>query len=203
MPWKTINSSIELLLPVSSDGVFSDQMAMLPTDKPVLIVSGPFSQHDVDQYTWCFRSPHVGSWVCEDVASDAAATKGDIVSVDERLDIPQVRLGPGLSKDLPRRKKTRYVLVIQGRTGAHTVKVMVADSREQAATIMMHEALNGYSTVFSTSYDGPALQDLPIDEKLRFRAFSGSDWLGYEEGVTVVNMVCHPPLKHDEWKELF
>jgi hypothetical protein len=198
-----IDSSIELLLPVSSDGIFSDRMAMLPTDKPVLIVSGPFSQHDVDQYTWCFKSPHIGSWIHGDAASTSTVTKSSIAPTDERLDVPQIRIGPGLSKDLTWNNKRRCILVVQGRTGVHRVKVMVANSREQAATIMMHEALNGYSTVFSASYEGRALHDLPVGEKLKFRAFSGSDWPGYEEGVTVVNMVCHPPLKHDDWKKRF
>jgi hypothetical protein len=192
----TIDSSIALLSRVSSDATVLDEMVVLPFNKPVLIVSGPFSQHDVDRYTWCLKSSHIGSWICGDAVSTSAATSGAITSADVGLDIPQVRLGPGLSKDLPRSKETRYVLVIQGRTGAHKVKVMIADSREQAATIMMYEALNGYSTVFSTTYDGPVLQDLPISAK--FRAFSGSDWLGYED--TSINMVCHPPPKPFEWE---
>jgi hypothetical protein len=191
MPPTPIDSSIELLLPVSSDGNFLGQMAMLTIDKPVLIVSGPFSQYDVDRYKWCFKSSYIGSWVLRDAVSASSATKSSIVPTDEGLDVPQVRIGPGLSKGLSWDGNRRCILVIQGRTGVHKVKLMVANSREQAATIMMHEALNGYSTVFSASYEGPALQDLPADTP--FRAFNGFHRESMDFGPIYVDMICEPP----------
>jgi hypothetical protein len=190
----SIDSSLALLSRVSSNGTFSDEMAMLPFDKPVLIVSGPFSQEDIDRYTWCLKNPHIGSWIRGDALSTSSATSGAITSADEGPNIPQIRLGPGLSKDLPESRERRYVLVIQGRTGAHKVKVMVADSREQAATIMMHEALNGYSTVFSTSYEGEALPKLPLSAK--FRASSGYYAPVTEAESVIVELVCEAPPAH-------
>jgi hypothetical protein len=186
-----IDSSIELLLPVSSDGKFLDQMVMLPIDKPVLIVSGPFSQHDVDRYKWCFKGAYIGSWILRDAVSVSSATKSSIAPTDEGLDVPQVRIGPGLSEDLSWDDKRKCILVIQGRTGVNKVKLMVAGSREQAAAIMMHEALNGYSTVFSASYEGPALQDLPADTP--FRAFNGFHREAMDFERIYVDMICESP----------
>jgi hypothetical protein len=194
-----IDSSFGLLSRVINDATFKDEMTMLPFNKPVLVVSGPFSQDDINQYTWCLKNPHIGSWIRADEVSQSAATRGSITSADERLDIPQIRLGPGLLEYMfHNNQEPRYVMVIQGRTGAHKVKVMVANTREQAATVMMHEALNGYSTVFSTAYDskaydGLALQDLPLSAK--FRAGDGYHIRAVEGGSTVVDLVCEnlPP----------
>lgn len=171
---------------------FSDQATILPFNKPVLVVSGPFSQDDLDKYTWCLKSPQIGSWIRSDGMSTSSAIAGAITSADERLDIPQIRIGPGLSQDLHATYESRYVLIIQGRSGAHKVKVMIANTLEQAATIMMHEALNGYSTVFSTSYKGPNLPELPFRAKLKATdSRFGNETL--EGEYTSIAFVCKLP----------
>ena len=63
--------------------------------------------------------------------------------------------------------ETRYLVITQVRSGANRVKVKVTDPLEQAAIIMMHEALNGYSTAFSMSYIGPLLKDISLNTKFK------------------------------------
>jgi hypothetical protein len=56
-----INTPIALLLRADTSGIFSDQATIYSFNKPVLIVTGPFSQDDVNQYDWALRNPHIGS----------------------------------------------------------------------------------------------------------------------------------------------
>jgi hypothetical protein len=186
-----VHSHHVLLSRAGNNGTFSDQATIQPFNKPVLIVSGSFSQDDVNLYSWCLKSPHIGSWLRGDSISSSAAS---VTSADDRLEFPQVRIGPGLLQNPLASDQTRYILVIQGRSGANRVKVMVTNTVEQAAAVMLHEALNGYSTVFSASYDGPALQNLPVSAK-----FERSNELSLPQvtraGGTIVKLVCSPPPK--------
>ena len=138
-----IHNPVALLLRAGIDGTLADQAMTMLFNKPVLIVSGRLSQDDIDKYRWCLESPQVGSWIREDAVSVSAASTGAIMPADDRLEIPQTRVSPGLSQKLRPDDQTRCVLVIQGRSGANKVKVMVGNTVEQAAAIMMHEALNG------------------------------------------------------------
>lgn len=70
------------------------------------------------------------------------------------MDVPLIRVSPGLSKSTVSDERIRYVVLIQGKSGMSKIKVMIANTLEQAATTMLHEALNGYSTVFSAAYFG-------------------------------------------------
>jgi hypothetical protein len=187
-----IHNAGALLSRAGNDGTLADQAVIMPFNKPVFIVSGPFSQDDIDQYRWCLKSPHIGSWIREDAVSTSAASTGAITPADDRLEIPQIRVSPGLSPKLPSGDQTRYVLVIQGRSGAKKVKVMVGNTVEQAAATMMHEALNGYSTVFSASYNGPALHNLPSGAKFE-RSHELAQTQANEGHRTVVNLVCCSP----------
>jgi hypothetical protein len=187
-----IHDPVALLSRAGNDGTLANQAMIMPFNKPVLIVSGPFSQDDIDQYRWCLKSPHIGSWIREDAVSASAASTGAITPADHRLEIPQIRVSPGLSPKLPSGDQTRYVLVIQGLSGANKVKVMVGNTVEQAAATMMHEALNGYSTVFSASYNGPALHNLPIGAKFE-RSYELAQTQASEGHQTVVNLVCCSP----------
>ncbi len=49
----------------------------------------------------------------------------------------------------PHEEEYTYILVIEGKNGSREAKVMVRGTRQDIADVMMHEALNGYSTVFS------------------------------------------------------
>jgi hypothetical protein len=170
---------------------------IMPFNKPVLVVSGSFSQDDIDRYTWCFKSPHIGSWIRRDVVSTSVASTGAITPADDRLDIPQVRVGPGISQKLPSGDQTRYILVIQGRSGANKVKLMVGNTVEQAATTVMHEALNEYSTVFSASYNGPALHILHLDTRFE-RSHELAQTQANNGRLTTVKLVCYLPPRHSK-----
>jgi hypothetical protein len=193
-----IHTATALLSRADTSGIFSEQATVYPFNKPVLIVTGPFSQDDVNQYDWALRTPHIGSWIRQDATSTSAATVGAITTADDKLDIPQVRVGPGLSKALTPSDETRYLVIIQGRSGANRVKVMVTDTRERAAIIMMHEALNGYSTAFSMSYIGPLLKDISVNTKFEMthELLQPIRVGGREDTVRLV--CCETPAHHDK-----
>lgn len=157
MGQSNIHYPAQILLRAAQNGVFSDQALVQPFNKPVLVVSGAFSQEEIDSHTWCLKDPNIGSWVRRGTSNTSSA-----ISADDSLHVPQVRTGPGLSQNLTPSDQTRYILVIQGRSGASKAKVLEETSLPMAASAIMHEALNGYSTVFSAAYDGPSLRDLPV-----------------------------------------
>lgn len=126
---------------------FADQAIIQPHGKRFLVVSGALSQHDVDQYIWCFTSSEVGKWIQENETAPGSV----ITAADTGLDVPQIRVSPGLSQTSSD-GRIRYALIFQGISGANKAKLMIADTLDQAAVIMLHEALNGFSTVFSAAY---------------------------------------------------
>ena len=71
---------------------------------------------------------------------------------------------------------------------------MVTDSREKAAIIMMQEALNGYSTVFSMSYIGPLLTDLSLNAKLKMTHELLHPVMEGGRANTVSLVRCEPPV---------
>lgn len=157
MGQSNIHYPTQILSRAAQNGVFSDQALIQPFNKPVLVVSGAFSQEEIDSYTWCLKDPNIGSWVRRGTSNTSSA-----IPADDSLNVPQVRTGPGLSQNLTPSDQTRYILVIQGRSGAGKAKVLKEMSLPMAASAIMHEALNGYSTAFSAAYDGPSLRDLPV-----------------------------------------
>lgn len=67
------------------------------------------------------------------------------------MDMPKIRVGPGLVRPTSHQQERppSYVLIIQGTAG---LKVIVENNWNKAAITMMHEALNGFSTVFSAAF---------------------------------------------------
>nr|POE54178.1 hypothetical protein CFP56_63481 [Quercus suber] len=128
---------------------FADQAMIQPLQQPVLVVTGPFSQADVDKYEWCLRSTQLDSWILRNHQTG----KCSFVDADSGIRVPQIRVGPGLA-DKEEQHQRKYILVIQGNSGNSRAKVVIEDSLEKAATTMLHAALNGYSTVFSAAFHG-------------------------------------------------
>jgi uncharacterized protein YdiU (UPF0061 family) len=203
MSLTNIHTATALLSRADTSGIFSDQATIYPFNKPVLIVTGPFSQDDVNQYDWALRNPHIGSWIRQHAMSTLAATVGAITVADDKLDIPQVRVGPGLSEALMPSDETRYVVIIQGRSGANRVKVMVTDTREKAAVMMMQEALNGYSTAFSTSYIGPLLKDVSVNAKFERTHELLHPIMVEGQAITVHLVCCESPAHYDKAPVLY
>lgn len=143
-----IHYPAQLLERASIQGVFSDQAVVKPFGKPVLIISGPFAQEDIDRYQWCLRSTDIGTWIEEDKETQT----GKVSEPDVGMEVPKMRIGPGLSRASNSAEQLRYVLVVEGRTGSRKVKVLIESGLDQVAATMLHEALNGYSTVFSAAY---------------------------------------------------
>ena len=145
------------LLQRAADRVpFADQAIIQPHRKNVLVVSGPCSQEDVDRYEWCFRTTELGKWITQGSTGEGP----QVVTADTGMPVPRITVSPGLARTtVNNQQPLSYVLIIQGTSGAEKLKVVVEDNTDKAATTMMHEALNGFSTVFSAAfvrrYTGP------------------------------------------------
>ena len=89
-------------------------------------------------------------WITEGSPGELA----QIVPADRGMNIPQIRVGPGLVQTASGEQEQRlsYILIIQGVSGRDKLKIIVEDSLDKAAVVMLHEALNGFSTVFSAAF---------------------------------------------------
>ncbi|KAM0717883.1 hypothetical protein Q7P37_006215 [Cladosporium fusiforme] len=182
---KCIQAPRSLLVRASQDGRYTEQALIVPSNQPVLICSGTFTQEDVDSHAWCLRSPHIGAWIQQ----DALCSSGTVpATADEPLRVPQIRVGPGLA--LRDRTGFRYVLVVQGKSGKSKAKVLVESSVQAAAETIMHEALNGYSTAFCAAFEG----DLQArDDTLlaaRFVAVMEGQQVEAGDGRWTIGLVC-------------
>lgn len=161
---------------------------IMPFNRPVLISSGTFTQDDVDRYAWCLKSPLLGCWIAQTPEGQIAPT-----SADEELRVPEIRVGPGLASSMAADAggSTRFVLVVEGKSGASRVKVVVESSVEAAAAVMMREALNGYSTAFCAAYMRVSWgEEAEIPRTARLEAVSNFT-MGTKDGVvTDIELVC-------------
>lgn len=184
-----IHTPMQILTRAGQRGRFTDQATIKPFDKPVLISSGTFTQDDVDRYAWCLKSAHVGCWIVQDSAGQIVTT-----SADEELNVPEIRVGPGLASSTATdaRGETRFVLVVEGKSGACRVKVLVESSVEAAAAVMLREAINGYSTAFCAAYlRVSGGEGAGIPQTARLQAVAEFEPMTVERGaVTVLGLVC-------------
>ena len=115
----------------------------------MLVQSGPFSQRDVDRYQWCFRAIELGKWISQGSVGKTVR----VVTADAGMPVPRIVVGPGLAQTTEvHQQPLSFVLAIQGVSGLDKLKVVLEDSIDKAAATMLHEALNGYSTVFSAAF---------------------------------------------------
>lgn len=63
---------------------------------------------------------------------------------------PLIRVSPRLAQT-NYESEQEYILVIKGLSGTSKAKVLIEQSVDDAATVMLHAALNGFSTVFSAA----------------------------------------------------
>lgn len=131
-------------------------------DKMVYIVSTSLTQVDLDRYADLLRTNILGSWVrkCKGSPATFAYSEPDLA-----LSVPKVIVSsgmrmPGVERDRysgvrkvdeenPQQEELVYILITQGRLGDVVSKIVIEPTLDRAAAHAMHEALNGYSTVFT------------------------------------------------------
>lgn len=187
-----IESHVDLLAEADIDGISSKQALIEPSSRQVLLVSGPATYEDIQAYEWCMKSSVTRSWICprED---DPFTSRPASCPPDGEVLFPQVRVTKALSIPQNMHGDIRYMLVIQGKSGAAKAKIIRETSPERAAVAMLAEALIGYSTVLTiayrasdmASYSNTPSFELPLDT---FEICDNLDGLG--DPALPVAIVC-------------
>jgi len=164
--------------------------------KLVYIIKTALTQTDVDRHAVLFRANMFGSWIRKDTSAPIAYSNPDLA-----VQVPKIVLSSSMwdlrsrysyveiqmaednaqeeAKTETREEATLkeddlvYILIIQGRSGDMLSKIVIEPTFDRAAAHALHEALNGYSTVFTAvilrvnvgklnddSYSFRAVQDL-------------------------------------------
>ena len=143
-----IHQALALFIP---SGTVLDEIAHIPyADKLLYIVATPMDQTDVNRYAGFIRKANMRSWIRKEAGSSEP---------DGTITIPKVMVSfgmqsPGAENTVeeehvgPKPDELAYVLIIQGRSGDVLGKPVIEPTVHCAAARVMHEVLNGYSTVF-------------------------------------------------------
>lgn len=128
-----------------------DQATIIPLDRPVYVECCSFSQDRLCKLTRLLNCGIRDRWV-----SDAGTSEGKYhtTSTPVHFRVPRVCVSPALDpKVLPEKQREPnydhidYILVVQDAVGS--LKMVTEPSLSAAARTMLHEALNGFSIVFS------------------------------------------------------
>jgi hypothetical protein len=159
-----IHNATSLLSRVGRE--FEEIAYLAYAEKLVYIISTGLNQSDLDFYTDHIRTNLTCCWFEKD---QGCLTKFRASRADDRLPVPKIVVSRGLREpgsELPRRvsrndnepqdtmlrtPELSYVLLSQGSSGAMRAKITIEQTLERAAAHVMHEALNGYSVVFSAA----------------------------------------------------
>ena len=136
---------------------FDDQATIQPFGKQVYtIYTDTFPQEVLNQYASLFNHGVEGKWLSY---QNDTTKLFKIVQPSPPMGIPKLMISCALAEDpLPNHSKAPnrqpkepldFLLIVQGSTGSDRSKLVVARGRTEAATTMLHEAMNGFSTVFT------------------------------------------------------
>jgi hypothetical protein len=146
---------------------FEEIAYIVDAQKLVYIVNTPLDQTDLDRYAELLRANILGSWVRKDSSPEYAYSQPDL-----QHSIPKVVVSSGMkalrseirsysgvlesedeeSEELDLgQKELVYILITEGRSGAVLSKTVIEPTQERAAAHAMHEALNGFSIVFTAA----------------------------------------------------
>ncbi|KAF2179674.1 hypothetical protein K469DRAFT_716036 [Zopfia rhizophila CBS 207.26] len=178
-----------------------------PARSSIYLTTFPFTDRDVEKWTWLFGIAVEGTWMFE---------RGGLGTDDERFghygavfdggnrrsrspyydplgsDIPNVYLSRALDASIipeeEMEKKVRYWIVVQNRARPPAYKLLVAESRQAAGIMAYYEALTGNSVVFV----GAVLEQKMRLGRVKFRKVEDLNEAekvqGEDEGV--VGVVC-------------
>lgn len=137
--------------------IFDDQATIQPLGKQVYtIYTDTFLQEALDTYASLFRHGVEGRWLSY---SNDFTKVIKVVQPSPPSDIPKLVISCALAEDsrpgspeAPDQhpgESLDLLLIFQGSAASQRSKLAVARSLTDAATIMLHEAMNGFSTVFT------------------------------------------------------
>lgn len=169
-----------------------EETAYIPyADKLVYINTKALTQADLDRFADLLRSNISGSWVRKGSTAAFSYSEPDLaltvpkVTVSFGMQVPgrERRLYSGFRQDEEesleevgpeeKEKELVYILITQGSSGDVLSKVVIEPTLERAAAHAMHEALNGYSTVFTAAMLKANVGKLK-DASYSFKAVQGS-----------------------------
>ncbi|KAI4280405.1 MAG: hypothetical protein L6R38_004500 [Xanthoria sp. 2 TBL-2021] len=138
---------------------FDDQASIQPFGQPIYTVYvHDFPQETVDQYTKVFNYGIEGQWLSN--ANDPTEVFR-VVDPSAPYNVPKVCISSVMKKPPPSfrnptsdpspqpKEPLDFLLVIQGKNANERSKIVVEHTLEDAATSMLHEAINGFSVVFT------------------------------------------------------
>jgi hypothetical protein len=124
--------------------------------RPVYVSYTSIPQEVVDKYLWCLSCGHLDQWVSR--STDPLAPMPVHVNTtapDPFRIAPKAIISPALAGNPYSNERDDqvsqidFVLIIEGLSGATQQKLVVAHARHDASATIFHEAINGYSVVFS------------------------------------------------------
>ncbi|KAL8881884.1 MAG: hypothetical protein Q9192_007695 [Flavoplaca navasiana] len=138
---------------------FDDQATIEPFGRPVynIYVNG-FSQDTLDKYVKVFNHGIEGQWLSNAndpsrvfrIVDPSAPCNVPKMCISSAMKKPSSPYNNQMSDTSPEPKEPlNYLLVVQGKNANERSKIIVEYSLEEAATSMLHEAINGFSVVFT------------------------------------------------------
>ncbi|PVH71390.1 hypothetical protein DL98DRAFT_596984 [Cadophora sp. DSE1049] len=138
-------------------------------DMPIVIIGYNFAQDDLDQHVSLIRYGHNGAWA--QLLSSVPKTLGESPEqpkiaygpADQRYTIPKIHISQGMNdfqrsrrylpqeteQDNLKQPDLAYILVVQGSSGMFRSKLVLRTNLQMAGAEMFHEAVNGFSVVFT------------------------------------------------------
>lgn len=117
----------------------------MPYNKRVFIFFRESSDETLQKYVWLLNSGFEGQWIGHNEMGQRRP-----VAPGAPLEIPKVIMGPAFREAAAGLEDAvKYLIVVQGSSGAAAMKLMVCETRDEALRTIFHESLNGYSTVFT------------------------------------------------------
>jgi hypothetical protein len=145
---------------------FEDIAYIAHADKLAYIISTSLTQVDLNRYADLLRTNILGSWVrkCEGSSAAFAYSEPDLALLVPKVIVSSAMQVPGRERYRirkveeeppeevgPEQKELVYILITQGRSGDVLSKIVIEPTLDRVAAHAMHEALNGYSTVFTAA----------------------------------------------------
>lgn len=140
---------------------------------PVYVNYTSFTKEAVEQYSWRLRYGHLDQWVMpSDGTPEVTLTK-----TPDPLKVPKLCIAPIFPPNV--RSSTEddafsnvdYIFLVEGNRGANQKLVVVHDIHD-AGVLIFHEAMNGFSIVFSGAVPKAAFKALLTEPKNRYREIS-------------------------------
>jgi hypothetical protein len=143
------------------------QAMIQPFQYPLYVNYTSFPQETIDQYSWRLQNAHLDEWVCktEDTfkpviisSAPEPVRKVPILCVShafKNLRHPSTIEDPSQDVD--------YIFLVEGNRGATCLKLVLQHDSHGAGVTFFHEAMKGYSVVFSGVVSKKAFQIFLVD----------------------------------------